>query len=120
MSKAYEANLQKSTFEANADLSSYQYYGVIMNTSEKIALASGAEKILGVLQDTPDDTDRPCIVAFGGITKAIGAAAISAGHEVEVDSAGKFVPQTSGVSVGFAVVACGGNGQHFSLLLNQT
>ena len=120
MSKAYELGLQKATFEANTDLSDYQYHGVVMNTSEKVALASAGVKILGILQDTPDAANRPCIVAYGGISKAMGGAAIEEGHEVEVDSSGHFVTRVAGVSVGTAAVPCGGSGQLFSILFNAT
>lgn len=120
MSKAYELGLRKATFIANAELEDEQYYGVVMNSSEKIVLASEGVKILGVLQDAPDAANRPCVVAFGGITKAIGAEAIAAGAEVQVNSAGKFINKGSGVGVGTAVVACGGNAQQFSMLFNQT
>lgn len=120
MSKAYELGLQKATFEASDDLSDYQYHGVIMNTSEKIALASDGVKILGVLQDTPEAANRACIVAYGGITKAMGGGVIEEGHEVQVDSSGHFVTKVSGVSIGTAAVPCGGSGQLFSILFNAT
>jgi len=117
MSKAYEQNLQTVTLVANADLEDYQYYGVKLNSSEKVALASTGDKITGVLQDAPDAADRSCVVAYGGISKAIGGASINAGAEVQMNASGKFITKTTGTSCGIAMTACGGDGQHFSLLV---
>jgi len=120
MSKAYELGLKSATLIANADLSDYQYYGVKMNTSEKVLLASTGDKIVGVLQDEPAAENRACQVAYGGISKAVGGAAISAGVDVQCDASGKFVTQTTGDVVGTAWTACGGDGQLFALKIAQT
>jgi hypothetical protein len=118
MSNAYELGLQKMTGIANEDLSSYQYYAIKMNTSEKIILASDAgDEMLGVLQDEPAAADRACEIAFGGITKAVGGEAIEEGAKVGVGAGGKFVTYTTGGVAGYAVTPCGGDGQQFSLLI---
>jgi len=120
MSNAYELGLKTATFIANAELEDEQYYAVKMNSSEKVILASTGDKMLGVLQDAPDAANRTCLVAFGGITKAIGGDAIDAGDKVEVTSAGKFVTRSTGVVVGWAVTPCGADDEQFSLLIDQT
>ena len=119
MSNAYELGLKNVTQIANSDLSSYQYYGVKMNTSEKVLLASDGDKIIGVLQDEPAAANRQCLVAYGGISKAIGGAAINAGADVQCNASGKFITRVAGDIVGVAMTACGGNGQHFSLKIAQ-
>lgn len=117
MSNAYEQNLQKVTLVANADLEDYQYYGVKLNSSEKVALASTGDKITGILQDAPDAANRSCLVAYGGISKAIGGEAIDAGAEVQTDADGKFITKTTGTGVGIAMTACGAEDEHFSVLV---
>lgn len=115
----YELGKRSVTGIANADLSSYQYYGVKMNSSGKIVLASTGDAIAGVLQDAPDAADRACEVAYGGLSKAIGGAIIAAGAEVQVDATGRFVTKTTGERSGIAWEACGGAGQQFTLLLKS-
>jgi len=118
MSNAYELGLQTASFDADTDLSSNQYYAVKMSTSEKIILASDAgDEMIGVLQDEPAAADRACLVAFGGISKAVGGAAIEEGVKVGVDAGGKFVTYVSGGVAGYSVTPCGGDGQLFSLLI---
>lgn len=118
MTQAYELGLQNASFNADTDLSSYQYYAVKMSTSEYIILASDAgDEMLGVLQDEPAAADRACLVAFGGITKAVGGEAIEEGVKVGVGTGGKFVTYVSGGVAGYAVTPCGGDGQLFSLLI---
>jgi len=113
---AYELNKKSGSFVSDADLSSYQYYAVYMNSTEEIILASDANtRMLGVLQDAPAAAGRTCEVALEGITKAIGGAAIDAGAAVEVGTGGKFVTLTTGPIAGIAVTACGADEEQFSL-----
>ena len=119
MSQAYELGLKTATLIASVELEDEQYYGVKMNTSEKVLLASDGDKIIAVLQDTPDAADRSCLVAYGGISKAMGGDAISAGVDVQCNAAGKFITRVAGTVVGVAMTACGGDGQHFSLKIAQ-
>jgi len=117
MTNAYEKDLKCRGFlsDANVDLNDYQYYAVKLNSSEEIILASDAsDRAYGVLQDAPT-AGRPCLVAVGGITKAIGGEAIDAGAAVEVGAGGKFITLTSGPIAGIAVTGCGADGEQFSL-----
>lgn len=116
MSHAYEADLVSQAFEADTDLSSYQYYAMEMNSDEEIILASDAGDFLfGVLQNDPDDAGETALVALEGITKAVGGASIDAGAKVQVGAGGKFVTQTTGVLAGIAVTGCGADEELFSL-----
>ena len=113
---AYEADLVSQAFAADADLSDYQYYPVEMNSDEEIILASDAgDFMLGVLQNAPDTAGHTCRVALDGISKAVGGAVIAAGAMVQVGAGGTFVTQTSGVSAGMALTACGADGELFSM-----
>ena len=119
MTHAYEADLVCQGFVADADLSSYQYRAVEMNTDEEIVLASEGNLMLGVLQDEPAAAGRTCRVALRGITKAYGSAAIEEGANVQVTDDGKFKTYASGAYAGIAVTPCGGDGQQFSLEINR-
>jgi hypothetical protein len=117
---AYEADLKCQAFEVDTDLSDYQYCPMEMNSDEQIILASDAgDFMLGVLQDAPDEAGKTGLVAYGGITKAKGGAAIDAGAKVQVGAGGKFVTQTSGALAGIAVTSCGADGELFSLLISR-
>jgi hypothetical protein len=116
MSNAYELNKESMSLTAGGDLSSDQYKAVKMNTSEQVILASDAnDRMIGVLQDAPAASDRTCEVAYDGITKAIGGAAIDAGAAVEVGTGGKFVTLTTGPIAGQAMTACGADEEQFAL-----
>ena len=117
MSFAYEANLVCQSFLADCDLSTKQYYAVKMSTTETVILASDADAfMLGVLQDEPDAAGKGCLVAIGGISKAVGGEQIDAGASVAVGAGGKFVAATT-ISCGMALNACGADGELFSLLI---
>ncbi len=114
---AYELAKHSATLIANADLSSYQYYGVKLNTSAKVVLASTGDPIVGVLQDVPDAANRACEVCYSGITKAKAGALIAASAEVQVDATGRFVTKTSGERAGICLQGAGAAGVQFTLLL---
>jgi hypothetical protein len=120
MTHAYEINKVSMTFLADCDLSSYQYYAVKLNTDGEAVLASDAnDDCIGVLQDEPAAAGRPCEVATGGTSKAIGGATIDAGAKVEVGAGGKFVTLTTGPMIGYAITACGADGEQFSLMIDR-
>ena len=116
MTMAYEKDLKCRSFLADTDLSDYQYHAVELNSDEEIILASDAnDRAIGVLQDSPSAAGRPCLVAVGGVTKAVGAAVIAAGAAVEVAAGGKFQTLTTGPIAGIAYTACGADDEQFSL-----
>ena len=113
---AYEKQLICRGFEADCDLSDYQYCPVKLNSDGEVILASTVtDRAIGVLQDAPSAAGRPCRVAVGGVTKAKGADAIAAGAAVEVSADGKFQTLTSGPIAGIAYTACGAEDELFSL-----
>ena len=118
MSHAIEIALESFSAEAAGDLSSYQYYPVQLNSNEQVILASDAgDECVGILQDDPDTAGHACSVGFKGITKAVGGEAIDAGSKVGIGAGGKLVAYVSGGVVGYAVTACGGDEELFSVLL---
>jgi hypothetical protein len=116
MDMAYEKDLKCRGFVADTDLSSYQYRAVKLDSDGEIILASDAnDRAVGVLQDAPSAAGRGCLVAVGGVTKAIAGAAITAGSAVEVGTGGKFVTLTTGPIAGIAYTSAGDVDEQFSM-----
>ena len=121
MSHAFELGLVTFTGNADCDLSTKQYYAVLIGANENIILASDAgAEMIGVLQDEPNAVDVACLVAKGGITKAVGSTSIAAGAKVGVASGGRFCTYASGGVAGYAHTACGGSDQLFSLDITRS
>ena len=121
MSHAYELNLRTFSGNADTDLSTKQYYAVLIGADENVILASDAgAEMIGVLQDEPNAADVTCLVAYAGITKAVGSTSIAAGAKVQVETGGKFKTYSSGGVAGYAMTACGGDGQLFSLSITRS
>lgn len=113
---AYENSLTNITMESSADLSSYQYYAVKVNSSGLMALASSGDAIEGILQDEPAAANRQCVVGISGISKGVLGGSVTAGDDLEVDSSGTFVTQSSGSVVGVALES-GSSGETIPILL---
>ena len=77
---------------ASADLSSYQFHIVTLNTSGLLKLADDAddpvEALIGILQDKPDAANKEASVRVSGVAKVMGGAAIAPGIWVTCDSSG--------------------------------
>lgn len=113
---ANSTNIWTTTLPAAGDLSSSQYLGLVA-TGGEAAVAGAGDKIVGVLQNNPDAAGKAASVMVHGLTKAISGAAVTAGVEVEVDAAGKFITLSAGESVGFAKDAAAGADSIFSVIL---
>jgi hypothetical protein len=100
MSQAYEERLVCTTREAGANLSTKQYYGVKIDSSDgQVVLCDAAgENAYGVLQDKPSAAGRPCEVAVSGICRAIAGGVINPGATVKVNASGKFVDASEAVT----------------------
>lgn len=93
---------------SDADNTGSQYLAVVADTTAgQCTLAGAGVEILGVLQNAPAAAEAAEIM-MNGVTKGISGAAITVGSKVEVDAAGKFITQSAGVTVGFALLAAGG------------
>lgn len=104
---AYEARLECESYEANADLSAKQFYGVQLHTNGKAKLcATNGAQILGVLQNKPK-ANEAATVAQGGVSKVIaGVGGLTVGCEVAVENDGTFIIAASGDAIiGQCVVA---------------
>lgn len=117
---AYEGNYRAFSWEANADLSTKQYYVVQLNTSEKIALADATVRVIGVLQNEPASGEA-CEVAIDGICKVItdGTTPIAAMDALASDANGKAVKTTTDNDeiVGWALAPSTADGTIIPMLL---
>ena len=77
--------------EANADLSTKQWYFVKMTTTNKrVGLASvDGEAVLGVLVNKPSAAGQAAEVVMFGMVKIIAGETITAGDKIKTDASGK-------------------------------
>jgi hypothetical protein len=85
------ANIKKiftETFEADEDLSDYQYHGVTMSDDRKVDLQDANTDIpCGILQNTPKDTQEAEVLVVGR-TPIVAGETIAAGNRIRIDSNG--------------------------------
>jgi hypothetical protein len=78
-------------FTTGADLSTKQYYGVKLHTTEgQVVLAGDADEAVGVLVSPNAKNGAPCSVAVDGGTKAVAGVAIAVNKKVNFDANGKL------------------------------
>ena len=83
------------TLIAAADLSAKQFFGVILDSAGKAALAGTAGQVIGILQNKPT-SGQAAIVAISGVSKAAAGGTCTMGKPISADSAGKFVDSSTG------------------------
>lgn len=94
---AYEDLGKCVSIPANADLSSYQYCFVSINSSGYVAVTGDGLEADGILQDDPAAQGRPAQVMVGaGISKIKVAGVVTKGDNVASDSAGRATTAVSG------------------------
>lgn len=92
---------QDFSFPASADLSSNQFYFVVLNGSSQLAVAGANVSCLGVLQDAPAAAGREGTVRCFGVAKVVAGNSITVNDKVASDASGKAVKATaSSVSAG--------------------
>lgn len=118
---ALERSLLEISKPAAADLSTYQYRGVLI-AAGSVNIATGtASAIIGVLQNKPSAAGAAARVAIGGVTKMIASASITAGAWVAVNGEGMGVTAGTGdnatQAVGRALETASGSLSVFELLI---
>lgn len=76
------------SFIAGADLSSYRYAPVALDSNGNVVLPSANARAIGILQNAPRQGE-PASVMLYGISKAIAAGAITVGSPVVVAANGR-------------------------------
>lgn len=114
---ASEEVLTCITLPANADLSSYQYHCVDINTSGNVAvLASQGAKVLGVIQNKPAAAGRGATVCIFGVTKAELDGTVTVGDELTSAATGGVEEAASGDYVIGRALESGVSGDIISIL----
>lgn len=116
---ATEGPLYHDGSQTTAAVTLTQFYAckLLAGTSrETTPITTKGERIYGVVQNKPL-TGQAADVGFLGVSKAIAAAAISAGHAICVSTVGKFISSvTSTHIVGYAIEAAV-TGQVFTAMI---
>lgn len=87
---AREVEVLSRSYVPNADLSSSQYLGVVLNSSAKAAVAGVGTRIVGVLQNKPKTTDTAQVRVMG-VTKMVAGGTVAAGDPVCVNASGQAI-----------------------------
>lgn len=122
---AYFESIKEITLPASADLSSYQYYFVDVDTSGLAAVvASAGAKCVGILLNKPSAANAAseiADIAAGGICKVKAAAAITCGDEITPAADGRAQTATSSqIVVGRALEAAAAAGVVIAVKLGPT
>lgn len=93
---AYEINVGVDiSFPASADLSSNQFYFVVLNSSKQLAVAGANVECLGILQSTPNAAGRGGEVRCFGVSKVQCNGTFNAGDLIASDASGRAVKYTA-------------------------
>jgi hypothetical protein len=110
------------TLPAAADLSSYQYRFMVLNTSQQVTYVSSAGgNAQFVLLNKPsaagDAAELRCI-GSGGIQKMVAGAATTAGALIQSDAVGRAIDAgSSDYALGFGIDAAGAAGDVIRVVL---
>ena len=112
------------TLEANADLSSKQYYFVELDANGKVGACNAAtDRPIGVLQNKPDASGKAATVLVMGVSKIVSDAALDENNLIGPSADGqadKKIPgtDTSEFLCGTMLTATGGAGEIGTAVIN--
>jgi hypothetical protein len=78
------------TFEANGDLSDYQYRWVKLESAGTVAICGNGEVPVGILQNDPDDGEQANVMLMG-ISNLVAHASISVNETIGSQANGRGV-----------------------------
>lgn len=113
----YSERLVTISLPTGASFASKQYYAASVNSSGQAILATAAKNMIGVIQNTPDNSsDLTATLAVSGITKMAISGSITCGAQVQIASGGTGVVLSSGTAIGVALET-GASGDIISVLI---
>lgn len=83
-------------FLAGADLSSSQFYAVVVNSSGAVVAAGAGVQVDGILQNKPASGEVAAVWGPGSVSKCSAGAAITLGDAVASAADGQVVTATTG------------------------
>lgn len=109
---ATEIGIYDATFEADDDLSDYQYRIMAISGARECGLAGAAdEDSCGVLQNIPDEAGMAAEVRRVGRTKIVGGAAFDVGAKLTSDANGRAVEAAEGERYVAIAITAGAEGR---------
>ena len=116
---SYDESLRSITLEADATIGIYtgppglpgspsphgakQYHFVKVTGRNTAGLAGATDRVVGVLQNKPQQAGGAATIGIRGVTNVVAGEAIEAGEEVEPDANGAAAVATAGTGVGVAL-----------------
>jgi hypothetical protein len=107
------------TVEANADLSTKQYYIAKITTGGKAALCGDGELGVGIIQNKPA-AGEAAVLAISGKVKAVAGGSVTVGGPVASDSNGKIVNAATGDYVLGTALQAASSGDIFEIIFNNS
>jgi hypothetical protein len=89
-----ENKILAKTYEANADLSDYQYRYVKLLSTGKVDICGNGEVPIGILQNDPESGEQATVMLIG-ISKLVAHAAISINDKLGSQASGRAVAVTA-------------------------
>lgn len=132
---AYEESLHSITLDADSSVGIYTgvagtlgspannsgvQYRFVKLTGEHICglAAAATDQVIGVLQNKPQAAGDACTVGVWGVSKVECGAAVAAGAQLQTDTVGRAITQTStNPVVGYAIHSTAAAGQLVAVLL---
>lgn len=116
---SYEESLRSITLEADSSIGIYtgppglpgspsphgakQYHFVKVTGRNTAGLAGADDRVVGVLQNKPQQAGGAATIGIRGVTNVVAGEAIDAGEEVKPGAAGSAVVAAAGTGVGVAL-----------------
>lgn len=99
---ARNSNLTYASYEANGNLSTYQFRFVKINSLNRVGICGDGEEADGVLHNKPSAAGYAATVAMresGGRTKIVAGGAFSIGDQIASDASGRAVVAATGDAI---------------------
>ena len=89
-------NVWSYSFPAAGDLSANQFFPVALDANGRVAIATAAgQRVIGVLQNTPNAIDRAATVMLTGVSKVKAGGVVTRGGPVAALANGKIKDASS-------------------------
>ncbi|HPJ18023.1 MAG TPA: DUF2190 family protein [Actinomycetota bacterium] len=116
---SYEESLRSVSFDADASIGIYtgppglpgspsphgakQYHFVKVTGANQVGLAGATDRVIGVLQNKPQQAGAAATVGIRGISNVVAGEAIDAGEEVGPNASGAAAVAAAGDGIGIAL-----------------
>lgn len=115
----WKNQLLRYTLEVAADYSADQFTFMDVDTNGRaVQVSSAGGRAIGVLQDNPATLGEAGLLQFGGVSKVVAGAAVTAGDDVQSDGNGEAITALTGdIVLGVALESATAQGEIISVHL---